>query len=526
MILWIQQYYLLRNLRANKMSAPKSNPVFWFFLAITRVCRCHEINKMLEPEEDSLGNNFLMRPIQYQSPRRIRKRFVVFDTDNLQSFKQDAFTHKAIMNNKWNDEHQNHRDFHGNLSSGSKNKNKTKHQYHKVRHDRTLTMAKEGETNIKKANKNGHAKGSELDGEVLDYVIRNSDLQQSYPPLSVPTYRPSSSVQLPTATPLGESNNPTLTVISIEPTISVGDSPTVNPDYKTEEPTSLIPTTLGPSLEPYTNKPSSSENAMIKPTISPIDDVKALPTFSPTSDTTKGVTEIPTSPPTTAATDANTAIPTFLPTPLSLSFFPTYSGTYSPTFSTYYPTYGTYAPTTEGTYEPTLSQVDNLPSSNRFCPSNLARSEVLMEDLTLYYEVIHDEAIDSENGGVLCVRLEYDSQGWLGFGFSSGGEMVGSTAVIGLPDYKDSITNPGKYSLDGKTDSLVVPMDTAQQTLRDATIRQDNRMTMMEFGKLLIEDDEQPLVVPGENTFIYSASANNELGYHGFKRGSITVYLE
>jgi len=524
--LWIWQYYLLRNLPANKrMSAPKSNPVFWFFLATTRLCRCHEINTMLELEEDSLGDNFLRRPIEYQSPRRIRKRFVVFDTDNLQSFNQDALTHK-VMNNKWNDEHLNHRDFHGNRSRGSKNQNNTKSQDHKFAHYRTLTIAKEEEMNKKRVKKNGHVKGSELDSEVLDYVIRNSDLQQSYPPLSVPTYRPSSSAQLPTATPLDESNNPTLTMTSTEPTISVGDSPTVNPEYKTEEPTSLTPTTFGSSLEPYTNKPSSTGNAMIKPTISPVDDVKALPTSSPTSDTTKGVTESPTSPPTTAATDENTAIPTFLPTPLSLSFFPTYSGTYSPTFSTYYPTYGTYAPTLEGTYEPTLSQVDNLPSSNRFCPSNLARSEVLRDDLTLYYEFIHDEAKDSGNGGVLCVRLEYDSQGWLGFGFSSGGEMVGSTAVIGLPNYKDSVANPGKYSLDGKTDSLVVPMDAAQQTLRDATIRQDNGMTMMEFGKLMIEDDEEPLVVPGENTFIYSASANNELGYHGFKRGSITVYLE
>jgi hypothetical protein len=34
----------------------------------------------------------------------------------------------------------------------------------------------------------------------------------------------------------------------------------------------------------------------------------------------------------------------------------------------------------------------------------------------------------------LTVELVYEGAGWLGFGFSTNGRMVGSYAVIGLPD--------------------------------------------------------------------------------------------
>ncbi len=506
-----------------KMLKQKPNLTFWFFIAMSRVCRCHEINTMINPNEDS---KLVMQPIDYLSPRRIRKRFVVFDTDKQPSNNQDATTDMAVRN-EWNENrHHNHSDFHGNHSRGSKLHDNTKHREQKFAKKRTLTMAKE-EMNRQKEDKNRHMKGSELDYEVLEYVIMKNNLQNSFPSLLVPTNRPSSSAHLPTATPVVGTNTPTLMLTSSEPTVSVDTTPTANPEfYETEEPTSITPTILEPSLEPYTDEPSSSDYATIKPTISHIDDNTFIPTSSPTSDTKKGNTESPTSPLTTEATDANTAVPTFSPTPFSLSFFPTYGGTYSPTFSTYYPTYGTYVPTLDGTHAPTSRQFDNLWSPNRICPSNLARSEGLRDDLTLYYEVIRYVEDSSTNGGVFCVKLEYDAEGWLGFGFSSGGEMIGSTAVIGLPNDEDSTSNPGKYGLDGKTESLVVVMDAAHQTLRDATIRQDNGITIMEFGKLLIEDDEEPLVVPGENTFIYSASTSNELGYHGLKRGSIILYLE
>lgn len=164
-------------------------------------------------------------------------------------------------------------------------------------------------------------------------------------------------------------------------------------------------------------------------------------------------------------------------------------------------------PTVAITDFPTAS-VASEPVQSSSCPITLSKSVSLLDDLTLYYEVT--------NGDNLCIRLEYDNEGWIGLGFSSSeGRMVGSTAVIGVPDEKE----PAYYSLNGMADSMITLL--SDETVKEATLLQRDGLTIMTFSKSLVNDEHISL---GENTFIYAASTSNHFGYHN-QRGSVTLYL-
>ena len=133
--------------------------------------------------------------------------------------------------------------------------------------------------------------------------------------------------------------------------------------------------------------------------------------------------------------------------------------------------------------------------------------------------------MEGNRGLVFCSELAYEGEGWLGLGISETGDMIGSTAVIGLPDSND-VTNPGLYSLDGKTNSLVRLLPPDEQTLLGSSIVQEDGVTVMRFAKLIDESSEDFIInVPGVTTFIYAASDSNQFGYHGMKRGSVTLVL-
>lgn len=164
------------------------------------------------------------------------------------------------------------------------------------------------------------------------------------------------------------------------------------------------------------------------------------------------------------------------------------------------------------TLEPTIGTTSNSTHSKRsatLCPTNLSQSESLLDDLTLYYEVVGDN---------LCMRLEYDNDGWIGLGFSSpDGRMVGSTAVIGLPDVKEA----KYYALEGMAETMITLLPESQQNLQEATILQDDGVTVLTFAISLIDDE---YIGAGENTFIFAAANSNQFGYHD-KRGAVTLNL-
>jgi hypothetical protein len=124
----------------------------------------------------------------------------------------------------------------------------------------------------------------------------------------------------------------------------------------------------------------------------------------------------------------------------------------------------------------------------------------------------------------LTIELVYEGEGWLGFGFSTNGRMIGSSAVIGLPDRPLGPSNPGKYSLWDHTVGSVRLMSDEAQTLTDTSITQNATHTTMKFTKHLVEDGELAIDAYGENTFIYATGAMNALSPHS-QDGAFTMKL-
>jgi len=133
---------------------------------------------------------------------------------------------------------------------------------------------------------------------------------------------------------------------------------------------------------------------------------------------------------------------------------------------------------------------------------------------------LYVNTIIDPNAMSLKVEMVYEGQGWLGFGFTSGQAiMVGAEAVIGLPDDSDT---PLKYDMNSRSDSGVQRMADEKQTLKDATITQNNTHTVMTFTKLLVEDGEHPISSDNENVFLYAVGSANSLAYHA-SRGSFSL---
>ena len=125
----------------------------------------------------------------------------------------------------------------------------------------------------------------------------------------------------------------------------------------------------------------------------------------------------------------------------------------------------------------------------------------------------------------VTVEMTYRGLSWLGFSFSASDRMLGSIAVIGLPDQPNSDTNPAKYLLGSKTQlSAIELLDSTQQTLDDATISQNDTHTVLKFTKKLVEDDEVPISGTGPNFALFATGTSNALGEHG-ARGAFELEL-
>ena len=153
------------------------------------------------------------------------------------------------------------------------------------------------------------------------------------------------------------------------------------------------------------------------------------------------------------------------------------------------------------------------------CPEELTNVNTLDDKTVMYYAIVPSNP-PSANNGILCARLEVQSdQGWLGFGISTDGKMTGSQAVIGLPS-DSGLAEDGdvkKYDLNGG-DPRIKVMEDDKQTLIDSSITQDvdAGLTVMSFTKLLVEDHESeiPIAENGENIFLFAKGTWNWPSYH------------
>ena len=162
------------------------------------------------------------------------------------------------------------------------------------------------------------------------------------------------------------------------------------------------------------------------------------------------------------------------------------------------------------TAPPTVAFV-TMQLSDKTCPGSLDQSIVIDPSAILYY---HLEPSDpSGNNGILCGRLEVDNNngGWIGFGWSTNGNMIGGEAIVGLTEARSVL----KYNLSSKDASGVTPMSAARQTLTDTSIRQEGEKSIMTFTKMLVEDGELEIYETGPNAFLHARGSDGQtVGYH------------
>lgn len=128
---------------------------------------------------------------------------------------------------------------------------------------------------------------------------------------------------------------------------------------------------------------------------------------------------------------------------------------------------------------------------------------------------------DPRAGGqdTISVVFEAPVNGWVASGVSNnGGFMVGSEAVIGLPDTGEV----KKYSLNAQSVPGVVPLSDDKQTLIDASVVQQGGKTVLRYTKILDEPDEIKIDINGDNTFLSAWGSSNTLGFHA-ARGSFLL---
>ena len=146
------------------------------------------------------------------------------------------------------------------------------------------------------------------------------------------------------------------------------------------------------------------------------------------------------------------------------------------------------------------------------CEGVSLQSYTIDDSATLYYATVPSTL--GFSNGVFCGRIEVSNHdGWVGFGISPDGKMAGSNAIIAIPN-EDTVL---KYDLFNYELSGVTVMVDEKQTLRDASITQEEGNTIVTFTKLLVEEDEIAINDEGINNFLH-ARGDVALGYHGTNR--------
>jgi len=154
-------------------------------------------------------------------------------------------------------------------------------------------------------------------------------------------------------------------------------------------------------------------------------------------------------------------------------------------------------------------------------------------DLTLNHVVVLDDTTTTATtagAGTFSAEVVYTGQGWVGFGISPDSNMIGSLAVIGLPDNNNNDNNPGLYNLETKAISGVTLLkdenQQQQQLLSNASIEQNDTHTVLTFTLSFGGDNDDIILINpnGNNFFLVAAGSTNELGFH-LQRSSAEILL-
>jgi hypothetical protein len=247
------------------------------------------------------------------------------------------------------------------------------------------------------------------------------------------------------------------------------------------------------------DKDQGKDQSVSPPTPSPAAAALTDSLVAPQPVLTTGGSKIDTPLPTMSASGLSTRVSTFASTYVDVS---------SSTLTT-----GGGSIFTEPPTETFVTMQQQQQLSDKTCPGSLDRQIVIDSSAILYY---HLEPSDSgANNGILCGRLEVDNNngGWIGFGWSTNGSMIGGEAIVGLTDARSVL----KYNLSSKDVSGVTPMPAARQTLTDTSIRLEGDKAIMTFTKMLVEDGELEIYETGPNAFLHARGSDGQtIGYHAY----------
>ena len=108
--------------------------------------------------------------------------------------------------------------------------------------------------------------------------------------------------------------------------------------------------------------------------------------------------------------------------------------------------------------------------------------------------------------------------GWVAVAFSEGGTMVGSDAIVANLEEKSVL----KYHLGGMSPADVKLMEEAQQTLEHTFVGVFGTMAVVEFTKLLVEENEVTINDDGLNIMLH-ARGDVWPGYHSSRIAFVDV---
>ena len=126
-------------------------------------------------------------------------------------------------------------------------------------------------------------------------------------------------------------------------------------------------------------------------------------------------------------------------------------------------------------------------------------------------------------GGIMNVNLLYKGEGYIAVGPSRFGGMVGSEAVLCVPETRGRDSDVAKYFLSGvhREGEVTEILPMRKQSLIDASIEQKNGITKCSFTKLLREEGEIPINPYGRNVFVWAVGDEDDASYHA--QGSVVV---
>ena len=173
------------------------------------------------------------------------------------------------------------------------------------------------------------------------------------------------------------------------------------------------------------------------------------------------------------------------------------------------PSWGTSAPTLAPTWAPVTSPPTWAPvaspaalglAANQALDCSFRGVQQLPFDMTL-------QQITNPEEGTVTIELTTPKQAWLALGFGS--QMVGTTAVVGLPD-EGTVS---KMFLGSQRQSDFVNVDSS--SLSDASIAQTPEGgTVLRFTKPLVEEGETAVASEGNQNIIVAAGRSNTFGFH------------